>query len=88
MPPNDTERPRSHQDASSATHAVVEAVAHERDRDPTELPPLYHTIEPDALDGIISPNGDPHNIRLIFNYAGCEVTVIREDTVTVDVCPE
>lgn len=75
-------------DANSATRAVIEAVAHERERDPTELPPLYHTIEPDALDGIISPAGDPQDIQLTFNYAGCEVTVTGEDAVTVDVRSE
>jgi len=71
--------------SDSAVRAVVRAVARERDRKPTDLPPLYNAIEPDALDGLASRDGD---VRVTFEYAGYQVIVSDSDTDTIDVSLE
>lgn len=64
----------------TASEAVLAAVADCADVDPTRLPPLYDTIDPDALDAIFR-GGRPG--RVTFEYAGYEVTVCGRDQVTV-----
>lgn len=65
------------------SEAVVRAVSRLTGTDPLELDPLYHTIDPDALDGVFerSPGGDVEaDVTLEFN--DCTVTVTND---TVDV---
>lgn len=71
--------------------AVVEAIAAEADRDPTELPPLFDTIDPDALDAIFStqPDGTPRRDgEVVFPYAGYRVCVSADRTVEVRSDPD
>ena len=57
--------------------AVVTAIATRRDVEPTELPPLYESIDPDALDALFAPTrtGGPRRGRLEFTYDGHEIVV-------------
>ena len=57
--------------------AVVTAIATKRGVEPTELPPLYESIDPDALDALFAPtrSGGPRRGRLEFTYDGHEVAV-------------
>lgn len=50
---------------------VVEAVAEMEDTGHTELPPLFDTIDPDALDTIAQENGG----AVSFQYAGYALKV-------------
>jgi hypothetical protein len=51
---------------------LIEAVAAEIGTNPIELPLLYETIDPDALDALVeSLSGG----EITFSYAGCAVTV-------------
>lgn len=54
--------------------AIVEVVAAATGREPTDLPPLYESIETDALDALVSASTD-ESTRVTFDYAGVEVTV-------------
>ncbi|MFC6764323.1 HalOD1 output domain-containing protein [Natrinema soli] len=54
-------------------NAVIEAVAEETDSDPLDLPPLYETIEPDALNTLF--NSSETSSQVLFQYAGFEVVV-------------
>lgn len=54
--------------------AIVEVVAEATGREPTDLPPLYESIETDALDALVSTSTDA-STRVTFDYAGVEVTV-------------
>lgn len=55
--------------------AVVSTIARHEGVDPVNLdPPLYETIDPDALDGLFR-NGDESTVELTFRYNGSEVTV-------------
>lgn len=72
--------------ATPPTHAVVESVAQRAGVDETELPPLYDAIDPDALDAIFDHRGDwPSDAgpRVIFSYAGFEVTVEHDGWLTI-----
>jgi hypothetical protein len=59
---------------------VVRVVADEADVDPLDLPPLYSTIDTDALDTVIDtvPTGSVQ-----FRYAGYYVTVEGDGSVEV-----
>ena len=68
--------------------AVVLAVADATDTSPFELPPLYDSIDPDALDAVFQSGVDGRSrseISVTFTMAGCTVTVDASAvTVTVD----
>ncbi|ELY30155.1 hypothetical protein C500_09384 [Natrialba magadii ATCC 43099] len=65
----------------TASLAVINAVSAVADRDPTELPPLYETIDPDALDALLSEQTET-GVRpeVSFSYDGYAVTVVRTET--------
>lgn len=77
-------------DAVSIT--LVTGIAARRNVSPTELPPLYDSIDPDALDALFAPTrtGRPRRGRLEFAYDGHEVVVAVDDDnveITVDGTP-
>lgn len=67
--------------SSPPSEAVVLATAEQTGRSPLELPPLYETIDPDALDAAVQRS---ESCRVTFEYADCEVTVGGFDRVSVD----
>ncbi|ELY90286.1 hypothetical protein C483_12278 [Natrialba hulunbeirensis JCM 10989] len=64
----------------TASLAVIEAVSTAADCDPTELPPLYDTIDPDALDALFSDQ-TATDVRpeISFTYDQYEVTIGRTE---------
>lgn len=66
----------------SMSAAIVQRVAAFTDRAATSLPPLFNTVDPDALDALFT---DRFNGTLTFEYAGCQVRVAGDSSVTV--CP-
>lgn len=62
------------------SHAIIDAVTEETETDPEELPPLYGTIDPEALDRLFAnrPKG-----TVTFSYCGFEVTVERNGEITI-----
>jgi hypothetical protein len=70
---------------SSVSQRVITAVAEATDNDPTEVGPLYHVIDPDALDRLFAAtatNGRSHG-RVEFSFGGCEVVVHGNGAVDV-----
>lgn len=61
--------------------AVVLAVAKIIGTDPLALPQLAETIDPDALDSIIT-NGDG-DAQVTFGYASCDVTVTNDEEIRI-----
>lgn len=58
--------------------AVVELVAEFADTDPLELPPIYRSIDPDALDALVAPGPGGTEARataVSFTYGDHDVTV-------------
>lgn len=65
---------------------IVAAVAERADVSPTDLPPLYDVIDPDALEDLFSHSTDqPLSVpgRVSFGYAGSTVTVFSDGAVEV-----
>lgn len=65
---------------------IVEAVAETAGVDPLELPPLYETIDPEAIDALIADSeaGQSTSPDVIkFAYADHMVTVYGDQTVEV-----
>lgn len=80
---------RSHIDREDEiTLRVLEGVADAEDRSISELPPLYSTLDPDALGALLRRSDG--NLRVVFEYEGKAVTVhegghvIVGEGVTVD----
>lgn len=74
------------EDTGSLSTTVVTAVAKAASVEPVELPPLYETIDPDALDKLLgaSPTGSrSYNGYVTFGYADHSVTVHADGEIVV-----
>ena len=62
---------------TTPSERVVAAVAAATDRDPTDVGPLYHAIDPDALDRLFETTRRATRGvgRVEFSIAGCDVVV-------------
>lgn len=67
--------------------SIVQAVADRRGIDPSELPPLYEWVDPEALTRLFDPpaHRSAGGYRLVFTYAGHTVTVERNDDLSITV---
>jgi len=62
--------------------ATVEALAVARNCEPTDCPPLYDAVDPDALNALFDGT-QPPAVEVSFTYAQFDVTVAGTGTVTV-----
>lgn len=74
-------------DREVVSHSVVSAVAEVTDTRPESLEPLYHTVDPDALNALF--DGDRTGfgrspLRVEFTYCGCDVVVFGDGSVHVE----
>ncbi|MFB6178240.1 MAG: HalOD1 output domain-containing protein [Halorientalis sp.] len=78
---------RTHYDASidSPSLAVVSAVAALAGVSLTDLPPLYRTIDPDALDTLWNSPDDPGNGTSLvsFSFAEYSITLSRHGLLSI-----
>lgn len=75
----------------STSRRVIEAVADETGTAPTELAPLYRTVDPDSLDALFrSPPSEGRGgmLRVEFTFGGCRVVVSSDDTIAVSSADE
>ncbi|OVE84278.1 HalOD1 output domain-containing protein [Natronolimnobius baerhuensis] len=75
-------------DNTNLSEQIVTAVATKRDTDPTDLPPLFDAVDPDALTAVFSPTttGAPRTGRIEFPYAGHDIEIVfTEDETTLSV---
>lgn len=71
--------------AAPVSTTIVRRVATATDQSILELPTLYDTIDPEALDAVVDsagPESSPLEIR--FTYAGHRVTVDGDGAVTIE----
>jgi hypothetical protein len=77
-----TTTPGHGDERQSPSEAVVSSVAAHKGVDEVALPPLYETLDPDALDalftGLAGTNG-----QVTFDYAGCAVECTSDGRVDV-----
>lgn len=62
---------------------VAETVAKALGKDPTELPPLQHTIRADALDLLFHEGNRSSGAYTVFPYSGVWVLVHSDETIDV-----
>jgi hypothetical protein len=65
---------------SGISERVVHEVAAAKRTEPTELPPLYEAVDPDALDACV---GGMLGGEVTFQYAGCTVTADNDGRIRV-----
>ncbi|WP_126664482.1 HalOD1 output domain-containing protein [Haloterrigena salifodinae] len=71
--------------AESVSMKVVKRVATASDREASQLPPLYDTIDPGALDALVnSATAGPSSLALRFEYEGYLITVDGSESVSVE----
>ena len=65
---------------------VTSAVADEKGVSEAALPPLYWSIDPDALEELFSHPNTTRDTELLvqFSYAECKITVSQEGKVSVE----
>lgn len=77
------------QEVESLTAEIVENVSLIEGVDPLELePPLQTVIDLDAVEDIMSPAGSvsrPGTVSITFEYGDLEITVERDDDISVRV---
>lgn len=63
--------------------AVVDSVSAAENATPTELPPLYETIDPDALNALFAGRGATTG-SVVFQYHGYTVAVASDGRVCLE----
>lgn len=70
----------------NASESIVGAVANAKAVSPLDLPPLYSSIDPDALDAFVASLNDTrgeHEGAVTFTYDSYEVTVTGNGDVSL-----
>lgn len=82
----DTEQSHADLQRRPPSAAVVRAVADAEDVEETELPPLFHAIDPDALDALFEkgPLAARSTGTVRFSYADHDILVTADGAVTVE----
>lgn len=62
--------------------AIAEAVAEATDRRQTELAPLQHCVDADALDALLA-NSESPRLELSFTYEGVDVRITGAGVIEV-----
>ena len=65
---------------------IVRKVASLKGVDPVDLPPLYDTVDPDALETILTEN-DAATFLIHFNYTGYRVWIESEQEISITIEP-
>lgn len=58
---------------------IIDRVITAKECDIHDIPPLYETIDPDALAALYT-RGSP---KIHFEYAGCDIEITPEQTVSI-----
>ncbi|SIR94045.1 HalOD1 output domain-containing protein [Natronorubrum thiooxidans] len=70
-------------DSKTIVVTIVEAVGTVTNCDPLTMPPLFETIDPEALADLMISTRDT-SIEVTFSYEGCRVTVSSHGTIVVE----
>lgn len=70
-------------ESSAVVVTVVETVAAVSGSDPTAMPPLYDTVDPEALTALVASARD-RPVEISFTYEACRVTVSSDGCVVVE----
>lgn len=68
----------------TVSEAVLRGVSEFECRPVTELPPLYETIDPDALDTLCTSSSETlHSTALSVSFVYCNSRVVVDDAETI-----
>lgn len=81
-PPSDRETVTKPIVGERIGHTIATAISEATDRGIKDVPPLYDSVDPDALSTIVLDRSD--EVSVTFEHAGCRVTV-ADGNVTVEV---
>lgn len=60
----------------SPSEAIIKATAAFTNTNVLDLEPLYHTIDPDSIDGMFnSTDGNVESVEASFEFNGCNVEI-------------
>ena len=65
------------------SEAIIDVVSAVRDTEPTDLTPLYRSLDPDAFDSLCTNDDAEAQPTVRFNYEGLVVTVSAPNTISV-----
>jgi len=65
------------------TVAVVEAVSALTGQSVEDLPPITSAVDPEALDALCAGSSAESDLTVSFRYAGHDVTVSADESITV-----
>lgn len=84
--PNATDPTLTCPPVGNASESIISAVANAKAVSPLDLPPLYSSIDPDALDAFVASLNDTRGERegaVTFEYDSYEVTVTGNGDVSL-----
>ncbi|WP_336337489.1 HalOD1 output domain-containing protein [Haloarcula brevis] len=64
--------------------AVTEYISAMTGREQTDFPPLYETVDPEAVDSLVAPSDRASPVSISFEYAGHAVTVRSDGELVVE----
>lgn len=65
----------------SASEQVIQTIANQSNTDALDLPPLFDTLDPDALDTLVREMNEG---EISFAYAGYNITVNSRGAIEVE----
>lgn len=77
-----------HNGENTPVYAVLSAVADAEGVDPVALPPLYETIDPEALNTLFTARPEAAVETVTFQYTGYDVVVRGNGEVEVRAAPQ
>jgi hypothetical protein len=70
--------------SSPPSAAIVDAIAEATERDPTALPPLYRSVDSDALDTLLTRGMQRgEHVHVSFTYDGVRVSVGSDGNLSI-----
>lgn len=82
-PDSGTYHARFDADADAVVVVIADTVATITDREVTDMPPLFATVDPEALTELVTSSRE-RSVEVSFAYEGCEVTVTSDGEVVVE----
>ena len=67
----------------SVTENIINEIALHEGVRPIELPPMWHTIDTEALDAIVASADDGRHFQIEFSYSGYDIIVQGENDIQV-----
>ncbi|GAB7019655.1 HalOD1 output domain-containing protein [Halostagnicola sp. A-GB9-2] len=61
---------------------LIDAVAESKGVEPSQLPPIYETIDPEPIESLI--NGSGSAFELTFEYVGYQIRITRDGYEIID----